>query len=314
MNYKIVKYESTMEEQWNGFLKTCKNYHFMFERRYMEYHSDRFRDCSLLVYDEKDKIVALLPGNIREEIFYSHQGLTFGGLLIDQNMRTNDLLLIFDAIKVFLKALNILKINYKCIPYIYHKYPAQEDLYVLFRNHAKLYRRDISCSIELGKDYKFSKVRKRGINKAKKHNIVCVQLDKPSEIWSLIKEVLNQHHDAEPVHSEKEIDHLKDKFPNNINCYAAVLDKKIIAGVITYETDGVIHTQYLASNDLGRETGALDLLIAHIIEKIEQKFKFFDFGISNEDNGWFLNEGLINQKESFGGRAIVHDFYTVDLI
>ena len=40
---------------------------------------------------------------------------------------------------------------------------------------------------------------------------------------------------------------------------------------------------------------------------------FYDFGIANEDEGWWLNEGLITQKEGFGGRAVVHEFYRLDL-
>lgn len=35
------------------------------------------------------------------------------------------------------------------------------------------------------------------------------------------------------------------------------------------------------------------------------------FGICTENNGNFLNEGLINQKQEFGGRGIVHDFYLI---
>jgi hypothetical protein len=35
----------------------------------------------------------------------------------------------------------------------------------------------------------------------------------------------------------------------------------------------------------------------------------FDFGISTENSGFFLNEGLLFQKESFGGRAIVYETY-----
>ena len=40
--------------------------------------------------------------------------------------------------------------------------------------------------------------------------------------------------------------------------------------------------------------------------------RYFDFGISNEDGGRYLNRGLAAQKEGFGGRAVVHDFYEVD--
>ena len=119
----------------------------MFNRDFMEYHADRFEDFSLIFKNEKGKIVALLPGNIKDNIFYSHQGLTFGGFLINRDIHAADMLELFNLLKIYLKQKNIDKIIYKCIPVIYHNYPAQEDLYALFRNDAKLYRRDISVSI-----------------------------------------------------------------------------------------------------------------------------------------------------------------------
>mgnify|MGYP006969164291 CR=1 FL=1 len=41
--------------------------------------------------------------------------------------------------------------------------------------------------------------------------------------------------------------------------------------------------------------------------------KYFDFGISVEDGGRYLNNGLIAYKERLGGRAIVYDTYIIDL-
>lgn len=314
MNFRIKKYSESDRNIWNDFLLTCKNYHFMFNRDFIEYHSDRFKDHSLIILDEKDKIVALLPGNLTDRTFYTHQGLTFGGFLINKNTHASDLLEIFKILKLYLKEEGIEKIIYKCIPTIYHQYPAQEDLYVLFINNAKLYRRDISSSINIEDGFKYSKGRKWGINKAKKEGVICKLLDHPSEVWSLIREVLSEHYNTTPVHTETEIDYLKQKFPNNIKVYAAFLNEVIISAAITFETDQVVHTQYLACGKTGRDICALDLLIDFIISESKKYAKIFDFGISNENNGRYLNNGLISQKESFGARAIVHDFYSVDII
>lgn len=313
MSYNIKLYEEEDKSHWDNFLKNCKNYHFMFHRDYMEYHSHKFKDFSLIISNNKGNIVALLPGNIDNSLFYSHQGLTFGGFLVDKNMRAGDFLNIFEEIKSFLKENNINQIIYKCIPNIYHSFPAQEDLYVLFRNRAELYRRDLSTSILLSESYKYSNIRKRGIKKAKKENIICKEIENISEVWFLIRAVLATQHDTEPVHSEKEIDYLKSLFPKNIKAYAALKDKKIIATTILFINKDVVHTQYLATDDIGREFSALDFLLDYVIEESKKYAKIFDFGISNEDNGRVLNLGLINQKEGFGARGIVHDFYKIDL-
>ena len=71
------------------------------------------------------------------------------------------------------------------------------------------------------------------------------------------------------------------------------------------------HAQYIANSELGRSLGALDLLFQELIEVYSVDHLFFDFGISTERKGNHLNLGLINQKQGFGGRGIVHDFYEI---
>ena len=63
----------------------------------------------------------------------------------------------------------------------------------------------------------------------------------------------------------------------------------------------------------GRNVGALDFIIDKLINEVYSNKKYFDFGISNEDGGRFLNTGLIAQKEGFGARAVVHDFYEFEV-
>ena len=125
--------------------------------------------------------------------------------------------------------------------------------------------------------------------------------------------MLLQHHNQQPVHNEIEIDLLKSRFPNNIKAYKCCIDGHIVAAAVTFETDRVVHTQYLASNDKGREEKVLDYLIDFLINNSKKFAKIFDFGTSNENEGKFLNKGLIYQKERFGARAIVHDYYSIDL-
>lgn len=62
-----------------------------------------------------------------------------------------------------------------------------------------------------------------------------------------------------------------------------------------------------------RKIGGLDLVIATIIEKYKQEKMWLDFGISTEHGRIYLNEGLISQKEGFGGRTGVYETWKIDL-
>ncbi|MDN5093711.1 GNAT family N-acetyltransferase [Aliarcobacter butzleri] len=309
----IIKYTKDQKNNWNEFVKNSKNSHFFFQRDYMEYHSDRFEDFSLMFFDETDKLIAMLPANIKENILYSHQGLTFGGFLVDDKMKTETMLEIFELLKQFLKEKNIVKIVYKCIPYIYHIKPSEEDRYGLFRNDAKLIRRDVTSTIDLTEQVRYSKGRKWTINKAKKESIQTFESDDYETFWKLLTSVLEANHEAKPVHTLEEMIKLALLFPKNIKLFLAKKDERVVSGALIYENQSVVHTQYLANSEEGRELGALDLLIDYLIKDIYKNKKYFDFGISNEDAGRYLNTGLIAQKEGFGARAVVHDFYELEI-
>lgn len=305
-------YKSKDRVDWDKFLNFAKNSHFMFSRSYMEYHKDKFDDFSLIARDENQEIVAILPANINNRTLYSHQGLSFGGLCIRKNATTRMVLDVFSSMMNFLKSTNLVDdFIYKRMPDFYTTYPSQEDLYALFVLDAKLYRRDVSAVIDCHQPLPISSMRKRHIKKAIKNNLIFFEEEDLFEFWGLLTEVLRQNHGVDPVHSLPEINSLKQNFPDNIKCFSARKDGIIVAGTIIFETSNVAHTQYLANGAMGRDLGALDFLINILIEKYSKNKKFISFGISTEDEGTVLNEGLISQKEGFGARTLVHDFYKI---
>jgi hypothetical protein len=48
-------------------------------------------------------------------------------------------------------------------------------------------------------------------------------------------------------------------------------------------------------------------------EGIHPRARYFDFGVSNEKQGWMLNEGLYRFKASFGAGGVAQEFYEVTL-
>ena len=56
------------------------------------------------------------------------------------------------------------------------------------------------------------------------------------------------------------------------------------------------------------------MLFRHLIDQSKDSgYAYFDFGISNEDHGQWLNEGLVQQKSRLGGRGIVYNSYQIKL-
>ncbi len=309
----IIKYKEDYKTDWDQFIKTAKNYHFCFQRDYMEYHKDRFEDFSLIFFNKNQKIISVLPANKKDDILYSHQGLTFGGFLVDDKMKTATMLEVFQLLVSYLKEHNIRTVIYKCMPYIYSKKPSDEALYALFKNNAKLIRRDVSSTIDLTEQVVYSKGRKWRVNKARKESMEIIESKDYKTFWDLLTLVLQSNHQVKPTHTIEEIQNLADLFPENIRLFLAQKDENVISGALIYENKNIVHTQYLANSEIGKEVGALNVLIDYLIRNVFKNKKYFDFGISNENEGKYLNTGLISQKEEFGARAVVHDFYELEI-
>lgn len=308
----IIQYSSDKKEEWNAFIKNSKNGIFMFDRNYMDYHSDRFVDNSLMFFDN-DNLIAVLPMNIKDKVLYSHQGLTYGGFITDEKMKQHKMLECFDVLKQYMQANNIEKLIYKIIPHIYHKTPAEEDLYALFKNDAKLLKLEPSTTIYLKNPCKMPKGRKAQISRAKREGVVIQESKDFKTFIDLENKILAEYHDTKAVHTAEELELLHSKFSEQIRLYTASLNDEMIAGTLIFEYENAVHTQYMASNKISREIGGLDLLIKTLIDKYQDTKMYFDFGISTENNGQILNEGLISQKEGFGGRTVVYQLWEIKI-
>lgn len=210
------------------------------------------------------------------------------------------------------------RLFYKPIPYIYSSIPSGEDLYALFRAGARLSRRLVSTCVSINNPMKMSTLRIRQARKAVDNGFYIDRMTEGDtetlrEYWTLLEEVLQKYHNARPTHTFQEMSLLMSQFPKNIKLYIVRHEKSIVAGSVIFEWRKVAHVQYIASGEEGRNFGALDLLFRHLINERYKQFDYLDLGTSNEDDGRYLNEGLIHQKEGFGGRAVCYDTYEVSL-
>lgn len=309
---EINPYKSDKFNIWNDFLANSKNGIFLFHRNYMEYHSHRFTDHSLMFYNNH-KLVAIMPAHSKDGILYSHNGLTFGGLIYNHKLRLSTMLELFRELISYLKDRGFKKIYYKAIPHIYHDYPSDEDLYALKLNNFELVRRDVSSAIYLNEKIPFSKGRKKNIRKSLHEGIEIKQSQLFRDFMLIAEKNTRNKYNTNPTHNGEEIELLARNFPDNIKLFVAQENGEILSGAIMYESENVAHAQYISSTVEGLQRRAPDLILDFLINNYYKDKKYFDFGISTENNGNFLNTGLIDFKERFGARAVVHDFYELNI-
>lgn len=265
-----------------------------------------------MVFD-KDALLAILPAHQVADKLHSHSGLTYGGLVYDEKLKLKNVIFALHAILKYLDAGGILSLQLKLIPSIYHKFPADEFAYALFNADARLIRRDSLSVLDLSRFYKISKTRRESIRRGQKNGLEIREELQFGLFWDkILIPNLDAKHDAKPVHSVAEMELLQSRFPNNIRHFNVYDQGRIVAGTTVFSTDTVAHPQYISGNKDKNELGSLDYLYHFLITDVFKDKRFFDFGISNEQQGRKLNEGLIFWKESFGANTITQDFYEVE--
>ncbi len=301
--------------KWDNFCAQSFMATFLHTRRFLSYHGDRFRDVSLIL-EEDGRCLGLLPaaldpGDATHVI--SHPGITFGGMIHQGALRGGRMIEALEVASRYFSGQGCRRFTYKAVPHIYHRVPAQDDLYALFRLGAIRSRCEISCAIELKNRLPASERRRRSARKAAKAGIeIAVGQRFAEALWVVLQDNLARKHDVRPVHTIAEMLQLAELFPDNIQFIAGVLRGRVEAGVVLFTAPATWHAQYIAASPAAYEVCALDAVFEYCIaESIAGGARWFDFGTSNERGGAVLNQGLYQFKIEFGGGGVAHEFYSL---
>ncbi len=310
----IADYNPDLAPLWDKTVEQSRNGTFLHKRAYMDYHAHRFADCSLLALDDHHRVLAVLPAHSEGTEVASHRGLSFGGWLMTPRADMPAMMKIWEHATAHYADRGFRTLDYRPVPHIYHRYPAEEDLYALFRAGATLRSTLVSSALPLADPLPFDSNARRAITRANRAGVQCGTSTDYAAYWKILSQCLADRHDTTPVHTLDEIKLLADRFPHNIILYLATIQGRPCAGVVMYLSHPVAHCQYIASDEEARAVGALPLLFSRIqADATAAGFHWLDYGTSCEDAGRILNTGLIRQKCGFGARAIAFNSFNIPL-
>lgn len=302
-----------MRREWQKFIATATNATFLHNRDYMEYHSDRFEDFSLMAYDNHSHLIGVLPANRTNNELWSHQGLTYGGwLMAPKHVVPQMALELWQKTVEFISANGITVLHYKPVPWFYCSYPTEDDFYALWRLGATLEVVQQAGVVPLHQKWLLNESGRQDLRKATANGITVSREADLTQFWEILSERLYEKYHTAPVHTLEEMQLLQSRFPKNIKLYTARLShtSQLLAGVLVYVTDNVVHSQYISSTPIGRVMQSMPAILDRIFCEHGQ-CNFFDFGTSCEDGGRILNSGLSAKKYGLGGRTAV--YYTLRL-
>ncbi len=305
---EIKTYSPDQKENWNTFVKTADNSNFLFDRNFMEYHSNRFTDCSVLVYDE-NLLVGIFPANKKDNVVYSHQGLTYGGLILNERKNAKKLISYFHSLFSHYKNIGAEEIIYKPVPNYISKTENDFEHFILNILNAQITKVDTSFTIDNKSELKFQERRRRSIKKGEKNNTVVNSDNDFESFWNkILIPNLKEKFGSAPVHSLEEIKLLQSRFPDQIKQVNAYINNEIAAGVTLFDFGNTIHCQYISSSDFGKDSGAIDFLFNNLIHLYKPNKANFSLGTAN-GNGNDINFGLADWKEGLGAKLHAHFHY-----
>lgn len=304
-NLSIRRYDRSLSNIWNAFVRNSKNGTFLVNRGFTDYHADRFEDHSLII-SSGDKITALLPANADGDTIVSHGGLTYGGFITDSRMSTALMLDVVGAATEYMRSAGFARLVYKPIPHFYQSVPAEEDLYAIYRAGGKQVRIDAASAIRMRDRPDFSKSKRQGAKAARAAGLEVRESHDWKACWQLLEAVLSSRHGVSPTHSLAEIEALAATFPDKIRLFGAFSGADMLSALVIFDCGPTVHVQYIATSLAGRAAGGVDIIVDHLLSDTFRDCTWFDFGISTLNQGKVLNEGLSRQKEMFGARTVIY--------
>jgi hypothetical protein len=316
--FRVRPYEPADHDAWEKLAAGSWNGTFLHSRRYMSYAEDDFSDASLVVEDRRGRIAGIFPAAVHQSdpaMIESHEGISYGGLVHDGSLGGQLMLSALEEIaeRYYHDGRRALRI--KTVPHVYHRVPADDDVYALFRLGATRSRCHLASVIDVPNRPAPSKRRVRSLRKAERAGL---QIERGTRLlepfWFVLTERLGSKHQATPFHTWPQMQRLQTLFPEEIECVAGTLDGAVVAGVVLFRMGHLVHAQYIGSDDRGYETCALDLILQQCLDECQRGgIRYFSLGNSTLYGGRVFSESLYRFKAEFGAGTVAHESYDLRL-
>lgn len=330
----LVKYDDKYFDEYEKFIENSINGTIFHERKFISYHpSDRFNDCSLMIY-KGEKLIGIFPAAILEKnnikILKSHPGTSYGGLVLKDNLPYSHIDEIFDSIELFCRENNIKFIEFRHSPRIFLNNPLDQVEFVL------LHRNYIREAEELSTCYNLENIKylnekeyldyynnnsktkvKQNIKKAISYNLTFKFISDENEIneFYFILENNLKKYSTKPVHSLDEIKKLFELYPNRIKIPVVEYENKIIGGFLIFNINkNGWHIFYSALDYENLKYKPIHYCLFKLKKHLsELSFKYLNYGISTENSGKYINHSLLSFKESFNGLGVIRTYWQKEL-
>lgn len=318
---EIIEYSEEWKEEWDNFVLSSNNGTMFHLQKFFDYHSPGKFTFNHLIFLEKNEIIAVLPGQIKNGLFESPIGASYGSI-VTGDIKFSFAMELISTLLDYGKKVGIKEFRLTPAPLIYENYPNQNLDFAMLWQGFKFELHYISSAIKLDKERdiisRFQSTVRRNIRKTLLNPDIRVEINERYDEFYPILLSNKSKHNVKPTHSYEDLIRLKTLLPENLKLFMVYYKDKPIAGSSMFLTNNNVALCFY--NMLLYEYQHLKPIHRVMYEVVkwstENNFRYVDIGVSQDtkaDNPMTPSMSLIDFKEKFDAKTIMRNTFYIKL-
>lgn len=310
INLLVKMYNEKYKEKWDKFVNESNNGTIFHLQQFLAYHDSNKFNFHHLIFEQDGNIIALLPGELKNGIFKSPMGASFGGF-VTKHISYSKIEKIVITFLNYCKDNNINEI-YLTHPVISYNKIITQDLDYALLYHGFEYKHHLYSSvINLERTYNlehFEKKARNAVRKAQKMGVEVIINNDFDSFYPILVENKKKFK-LSPTHTLEELKRLDSLLPGKIKLFLALKDDIVLGGSLIFICNDVsIIDFYIAQDYSHQQYRPINIVLFQIIRWAnENGYRYFDIGVNQETsdpNPMALNRTLVSFKATFGANCL----------
>jgi len=312
---EIIPYTPEWKEKWDKFVLNSNNGTMFHLQRFLDYHAPGKFKFDHLMFLEKGELVAVLPGSIRNGIFESPIGASYGSI-VTSDIKFSEAMNIVSHLLEYGKKIGLKGFDLTAAPMVYEKYPNQNLDYAMLWQGFKYSIHYISSAIKLDSNRdiisRFSPTIRRNVRRSLENPYIRVEInDRYDEFYPILVEN-KARHGVKPTHNLEELYRIKELLPDNIKLFMVYYKDKPIGGSCMFFVNkacalcfyNMLYYEYQHLKPIQR------VMYEVVKYATEKGYAYVDIGVSQDtkaSNPMTPSMSLIEFKEKFDAKTIMRN-------
>jgi hypothetical protein len=318
---EIIEYTDIHRKDWDRFVANSNNGTMFHLQQFLAYHRPGRFSFDHLMFVKHDKIVAVLPGELKDGIFESPVGASFGSI-VTGDLDFVEAMEIVTTLLHYSRKKNIRQLILTGAPIIYEQYLNQNLDFAMRWLGFEYQLHYISSAIALDSSRetipRFQATVRNYVRKSLRTPEVRVAVnDRYEQFYPIMLRNLKKHN-VKPTHSLDELYRLKELLPKSIKLFMVYLRDTPVGGSVMFLPNprvalcfyNMFLYEYAAYRPIHR-------VMYEVVEYCTRAgYKYVDIGVSQDtsaDNPMTPNLSLIAFKETFDAKTVMRNTFSIKL-